>query len=121
VGLQKKLNILGAIIFLAPIAIPAFVHSEPEARKWIYLAYVFCWPLAGVILSLGKKRPPVFFWGMLFLLLPMELFFYFSYQAAIVHPTKHQIAAFYIPIFFFTAMVGLPLGMALTYKGTRDA
>lgn len=43
-----------------------------------------------------------------------------AYAAAIQHPTKLQIANIYLPVFFFTTMVMLPVGVALTYMGTRD-
>ena len=89
-------------------------------RRTIYLVYFFCGPVAAVMVSLGKKRNVVFYLGLAAVLTPIELLCAMSYHASFVHPSQQQVAKFYLPVFFVSTVVMLPLGMALTYAGTRN-
>ena len=126
-----KFGIAAVVVFLLPgLLIPAFIHEQEAMRRAVYLAYVFCCPVAAVIASLNRKRNVVFYLGIASLLTPIEILFGLAYQASFLHhvdaaghmasgPSRDQVAQFYLPVFFLTTMVVLPLGLALTYKGTR--
>jgi hypothetical protein len=119
---KNRYIVLGYLIFLVPpLLIPAFVHNEELMKRWVYFVEIFCTPLATIVGNLGKKRRAMYVAGIATFLVPIEMMWIMGYRATISPPTKEQIAAWYLPTFFFLVIGAMIVGFWLTYVGSRES